>query len=599
METINHEIEAKNFDIINSKAADRAELRVAINNGDYNVIEKVLLSIIAKQPDSVQEKIELVDHSLTHGRQDKAFLYLQNVGIDTCERDPNVPVHVYESLLRIYLRLKNTQSAVNVARLFANDFGEMPRLAIMCLRAFDRGGDEPGFRAAYEAAFGVCQNDDAFLAEILFMLNSRSMSNRVVELMQGADIRKAGHFDLAFQYCRALSEIDPTGSETIKAAEIAHEIGGKQQKSARLLSKLYLSVNRNHDALDILGSSDLSDQPESVRAQHADALMANQQFAQAADIYLKLVEKNPNHGGWSRACASALLLAGDESAAKKLYAEDLQNRGLSEFANFQEALDAIGDNLDKAKIPAYRFDWAYEKLKSLGCAPQNRDAWEDQCKWVNLADHLTINWLEARREDADEILPLINGAREAKDLLMENKDKGVGAFIASAHIGALFAGPFALAKSGLNYRWVASTPMVSNAPGAEHLLSTFSKNKFALARKIFGAVKKGAIVSIAIDGNSGVETSSVPFMGETIRLSDFIPRAVFQTGANSFFPKVLWVDGRVTIDLVKLVMPSPEDTLEDFIETWFIDFTTQLTNVFRESPQNLRLTGGFWDEVTL
>jgi len=579
--------------------AARAHLHTAIMGSDYDAIERILLGIIAKNPERILEKIELVDHSLKYGKTEKAAQYFQRIEIATDKRDMAVPASVYIECLRLNLQFRNPQTAAAIAHLLMPDFENDARAVIIAMRAFDRANDHAGFSAAIDKALLLCKSEHDLLAELLGFLNNRAKSSKVVQQVKDLRLENTDHFEILFQYGRALAEIDPTAETTIEAVEQAHEAGGKPQKSARLLSKLYLSVNRNHDALEVLGGNDGDSQPESVQAQYADALMANGQYQEAATRYQKLVANNPHHGGWRRACISALLLGGDETAAKALYQSDLEGRNLSGYANFDAALDAIDRNLDAAKIPAYRFDWAYEKLKQLGCAPQDRAAWELECKWVNLADHLTLNWLEARVQDADEILPLISGATESRAMIQERIGDGVGAFIASAHVGGLFAGPFALAKSGLDYRWVASTPMVTDIPGAEFLLSTFSKSKMALARKIFSAVKRGAVVSVAIDGNSGIETSTVPFLGETIRLSDFIPRAVYQTGASSFFPKVLWKAGRVTIELVPLVMPSPDQTLEDFIQAWFDDFIEQLTNIFRDAPENLRMTGGFWDEVTL
>ena len=588
-----------NTDAPDTYEAARFRLHKAIINKDYAAIETVLLEIIKNNPDRILEKIELVDHSLIHGKQEKAAKYFQRIEIAMDTRDQTLPASVYTDMLRLNLQMKDNETAVAFAHLLMPDFDNDARTASMALRAFDRAGDEAGFAAAIDKALELCKGDHNSLAELLYFLNNRSKSNKVIRTLKDVDLEKVDHFELLFQYARALAEIDPTGADTINAVERAHEVGGKQQKSARLLSKLYLSVNRNRDALKVLGGKDIEAQPESIQAQYADALMANGQYQEAAVIYQRLVSNNPHHGGWRRACISALLLGGDEAGAKALYRDDLEGRNLSGYANFDAAIDAIDHNLDSAKIPAYRFDWAYEKLKQLGSAPKDRAAWELECKWVNLADHLTLNWLEARVQDADEILPLISGAAQARDMIQAKTGDGVGAFIASAHIGGLFAGPFALAKSGLDYRWVASTPMVTDIPGSEFLLSTFSKSKMALARKIFSAIKNGAVVSIAIDGNSGVETSTVEFLGETIRLSDFIPRAVYQTGASSFFPKVLWVAGRVSIELIPMVMPTPDDTLDEFITIWFADFVGHLVDVFKEAPENLRMTGGFWDEVTL
>jgi len=595
----NNKSASTDIDELDTYEIARVHLHNAIKASNYDTIEQVLLDIIKKDPRHIVEKIELVDHSLIHGQREKAEKYFKRIDVSTEFRDDALPSSVYIDLLRLNLMFRDNQAAAAIARLLAPDFAANARAASLALRAFDRAGDEAGFSGAVDKGLLLCKGESDKLAEILYFLNNRFMSNTVVQQVGEIDLKNATHAEILFQYGRALAEIDPTGAETIMTVEKAHEIGGQSQKSARLLSKLYLSVNRTAEALKVLGDLEGEDQPESVRAQYADALMANGKYSLAAAVYKKLVADNPRHGGWLRASISALLLSGDEAAAKAMYQADLKGRNLQGFSDFNVALAAIDHNLDSARIPVYRFDWAYKKLTRLGCAPEDRAAWEAECKWVNLADHLTLNWLEARVEDADEILPLISGAAESRAKIQDYIGDGVGAFIASAHVGGLFAGPFALAKSGLDYRWVASTPMVTDIPGSEFLLSTFSKSKSTLARKILVAVKRGAVVSIAIDGNSGIETSTVPFLGDTIRLSDFIPRAVYQSGANSFFPKVLWRGGRVNIELVRLVMPTPENTLDEFIEIWFEDFLQQLTNLFKEAPENLRMTGGFWDEVTL
>jgi len=577
----------------------RTYLLEAIKAADYPEIERILLHVIDKQPDRVQEKIELVDHSFNHGHDDKAVEYFKLIKGFISKRDSDVPASIYTSLIRINLRLKRYEAATKIASLFIPLFEKDSRMALFSMRAFNEVGDQEKLLVAARSVSFLCRDNYNYLAEMAFLLNNKSMAHMVIDFLEGVDVKTCSNFDLTLQYGRALARISPTSPKTIEILEEAHKLGGYQQKSATMLSKLYLKNAQNRLALEIFDSTGIEQQPESARAQYADALMANGKPKEASKLYFQLVQDNPNHDGWLRSCISAFLLAGEEETARKIYKDSINLNGLSAYSSFSEALAAIDGNLSAAKIPEFRFDWAYDKLKLLGCEPEDRSVWEEGCRWVNLADHLMLKWLEVRPQDADDLLSLISGAEECREILEYHTRSGMGAFIATAHVGGLFAGPLALAKSGLNYRWVASTPVVSDTPGAEFLLSTFSQNKLRLAKKIMGAVKRKAVVSIAIDGSKSVSAKSVPFLDDTILLSDFIPRAIFQTGARSFFPKVLWQDNKISIKLSPLPMPGPTDTLDDFISIWFDDFIKNLTEIFIESPQNLRMSGGFWNDVTL
>lgn len=581
----------------------RGDLAQAIKASNYPDIEKILKHLIKKRPDNIQAQIDLVDQSIAHGHMGKATAYYQNITLTPEHHDRSLPDAIYTSLIRVNLQLKDNKRAADFARMFMPAFAKNEKLALFAMRAFDRADELDNFILAAEAVAQLCTNNHNYLAEMAFSLNNRSFPRKVITLLKETPPEESGHFDLLLQYGRALLAVDPMSKRSAEVLEKAHEFGGQQVKSAVLLSKSYTKVSNHKRALAVLQSilqnGDYSAQLESFKAQYADALMACNQYKEAGEIYAVLVKDNPTHGGWRRACISALLLSGDTGSAKGLYREDLKNRDLSKYVTFGDALGAISQQLDTANIPTHRFDWAYEKLDALGCAPEQRDEWEDQCRWVNLADHLTLDWLEARTMDADEILPIIDGADTARDLLNQHTSPKMGAFIATAHVGGLFAGPFALARSGLKYRWVASTPVVSDVPGSEFLLSTFSQSKLGLAKKIFSALKTGAVVSIAIDGTSGAASKPVELFDGTIQLSDFIPRAIFQTGAKCFFPQVFWIDGRVNIKLVQMIEPKPNQTLEDFITLWFDDFIQKLQEIFLNNPNNLRMSGGFWNDVAL
>jgi hypothetical protein len=322
-------------------------------------------------------------------------------------------------------------------------------------------------------------------------------------------------------------------------------------------------------------------------------------YTEAVELYEELVAHNPGHRGWRRALVGTYVLAGNTKQADAAYLQDINARKVPASTTFQSSLEDIELNLSAAAIPAHRFEWAYQRLANLGHAPANREAWENECRWVNLADLATLNWLETRPSAVEKISEHFVGVDEGLHQLRFQIDKGFGCFLVTTHVGALFAGPLALARSGMDYRWIASTPVVPSVPGSENLLSTYSQNRLQLARSSYRAIRSGAVVSLAIDGAIASTSRSVPFAGDYILVSDFVPRAIYQTGAPSFFPMVAWQDQKVVFDLARLPMPEPTQTLEEFIEVWLAEFVKVLEQFFVRFPTNPRLSGGFWSHVRL
>lgn len=575
-------------------------LRPAILEKNYAEVDRILTHIVTVRPDRLQEQIERIDFALTAGAMDQAATYAGALQLTFDTYNSDIAVDQYAALMRINLRLNRLETAVQLARLFAPDFANNPTMAVLASRIFKRANETEEQIVAAVAIGRLSADAPERLAEAAFLLNTHGRASQVQEMLKELDIQATSDANLLLQYGRALMTY-PTNPRAREALERAHQLNPSHPQIRVLLSQACLRAGRTAQALEALNLEPLTfdAEPESVRSQAAQVFSAAGRHLDAADAYRTLVDANPGHTGWKRAYVSALVLGGAEAEAEAWYQEELETRIANGYASFADGLAEIEGRLEDAPIPAMRFDWAWQRLTALGCLPPDRAEWERRCRWVTLADHLTVDWLEARTAEADQIRQRMHGVEEAASRLAELGAGGRGIFLAAAHVGALFAGPLGLATSDLKFRWVASTPSVSTLPGSEQLISTFSQNRLRLAKNLLRAVRNGEVVSVALDGTEAAAARPVRFYGGTIMLSDFVPRVIHQSGALSFFPQVLWEGDQITVKLVDLPQPNQGEAQEAFIERWFGGFVETLADVFRHHPDNLRLSGGFWTEVRL
>ena len=474
------------------------------------------------------------------------------------------------------------------------------RAHVLLMRAHGKTGDGA---AALRLARKVAQLSDGapgVLAEALQVMTGQGHAKEATGLLAQVDLDSCQDVDLLLQAGRTLIHSSDTAPQVATLLARALDLRPEDDRVRRQLARAYLRLDQPKRALEILDyeAARFADAPEPAHALAAEILMANNRFLDAVSLLQKLVADNPGHSGWKRACVSGLLLSGDTAGAEALYAADLaaRPRNPRAYPDFVTALDDLDRQVDSARVPYARYEWAWQRLTALNVAPPDRAAWERRATWVHLADHLTLDWIEARPEDSGQIMDLMDGFEEANEVLHYHLSKGMGLFLASAHIGALFSSPLALAHTGADFRWVASTPVVANVPGAANLISTYAKSRLRLAKEIYRAVRAGCVVSLAADGKNAVTT---PFAGDEIHLSDFVPRTIHQLGTPCLFPKFSWVDRRISVEVIEMVAPQPSDSLEDFVEAWQADYARILTYCFQNNPDNMRLTGGFWDSVSL
>jgi thioredoxin-like negative regulator of GroEL len=575
-------------------------LRKARASQDKVAVDQILTTILSAQPDRLQEHIERVDNAVEMGDTAKAGVYLDALNAQFPDLTGQLGTRDAVLMLRSMLSLGHLERAVEMAdRLRAGN--QDARLGFIILKVYEEAGATDRILALAEDLYAQAGDRPDVRARLLSNLVDAGHTSKVFALL-GDDLELTpDNIDVVLQVSRAHLRARPTDPRGLELLEDAYAFTPDREDVRVALSKGYLQFGRAKDALDILDldPADPVTGKEGWRQHVAEVFMANNYFAQAGDVYRALARENPLHSGWRRAGIGALIQAGEQAKATAMYEEDRMRRRLSAHDRFEDRLHGLKDQLDQAPIPQVRFDWAYRKLQQLGAAPEDRQAWEDASRWVYLADILTIDWLETRTADADQLIDRIRDPEASLQPLRDCLDNGDGAFIAALHMGSMFAGPALMEAHGIDFRWLASTPAIATMPAGDKLLSTSSMSPVSIARSVFRAIRGGSAVTIAIDGGAPAVSRPISFLGDDILVTDMVPRTVLQTGARSFFPKMIWVGDELSLEFIELIPPAPDDTLEGYTSVWFRDFLECVGDMCIEAPDNMRLAGGFWTNLAL
>ena len=208
-----------------------------------------------------------------------------------------------------------------------------------------------------------------------------------------------------------------------------------------------------------------------------------------------------------------------------------------------------------------------------------------------------MDWLECKDEQRSEVIQYIQGVAPAKQILDEALKLQKGAFIATAHVGSLYAGPVAFHIAGIEAKWLASVPDVQTDLFYNRLISTSGASTHSIARKVMQSLKRNQVIAIAIDGNVSSNKVSRTLFDQEIQISDFIPKLAWKQGIPSFFPLVRWDKSGVSISLEALPVPGNGESLDAYTHNWCDAFMKKLESMFLNYPESLRGTGGFWTHI--
>ena len=367
----------------------------------------------------------------------------------------------------------------------------------------------------------------------------------------------------------------------------------------RTYGELLLIAGRNREAVDVLSrAAALAPKIANVQVLFSRALKQAHRYEEACAVMQVAVSIDPSPA-MRRLATAALLQAGDEGAAEKLYTTMIAERKARLKPTFAEEIEALKERAVAVKIPPQRLEWAWQiAARRLGHDPStDRADWELRAKWGHLMDQALMDWLECSTNSASEILHYFDDLEPASKVLLEAHAKGKGVLLASAHIGLMFAGPVALHAIGKPYRWVASTPRITTTTFANALISTSDLSEAQVARRVIDALKGGYGVTLAVDGAMSPSAPRIEWEGRSVTYSDFTSMLSFRLGTPTVFVSPYWHEGRIHFVANALPTARPEESPNEFTARWRAAFFDEVRDQFVRGPENLRLNGGIWRDV--
>jgi Flp pilus assembly protein TadD len=362
-----------------------------------------------------------------------------------------------------------------------------------------------------------------------------------------------------------------------------------------MLGEALLRLRRYSDALAPLAKAvEVQPKVPQARALYARALKQVGRHADAAREFRALLKLDPSAGRWQRYAAGALSQAGQHEEAASLFDAFVSDRAAKLPETFEEGLERLHERVDEVDIPQPRLDWAWSLRTSEELV--DRAEWERAAKWGHLADHYLLDWLECRGDRVHEAMMRLANLDSAERALGE-VDRSHGLILASAHIGAMFAGPLALELLGVRARWLASTPSVARTNYARSLISTSDQDEMQVAKSFMQSLRQGYAVVAAVDGAINLGAPRIPFEGQEITYSNFAARTAHRLRVPSMFCAPFWRDGRIDFVLERLPDAEEGEEEEAFGDRWREAFLRSLRRFLGGSPENLRLSGGIWRHI--
>lgn len=511
--------------------------------------------------------------------------------------------------LQVYLAARQIPAAVTLAQRAQPHWGQNARLCQTAMTALYRStGDAVAKDQAAEAAAQLMdhasretnadqQQNWMLAAAPVLVAHGQSHAVALAFLSVGAG--QSTDPKMLFELGRSIFLSTPGDASAAEYLNRCLEAEPDHKQARDLLARVALTHGQSARAVELLEAVPEENRSKVLRAQLARAYLANNAPTKAAATYAPLVEDDPDNMPLLRQYAGALLQTGETGSALEAYDQGLARRRARLSGSLVENIQALYQDPPKDAVPRHRMDWIYKILTAAGQAPADRQAWEDQLNILNRADHLLLDWIECKPEQREEFEILIGDQTQPRAALDEALAQGQGAFVVSAHLGLLFGGPLSLELAGYETAWIASVPKMGVGAADANLISTTTMDDAAIGRAVLKALRKGAVITIAIDGSANRQTVAYPLFDRQIKLSDFVPRLAYRRRVPTFFPRLPLVGAQLQATLIRMPDPAEGETVDEFTQRWMEKYLENIKRVFFEAPETLRGSGGFWTAITV
>ncbi len=378
--------------------------------------------------------------------------------------------------------------------------------------------------------------------------------------------------------------------DALTAAQSAARMAPDDLECRSNLGSVLLSLGRPADALQALADFKAPSGTDSRQLAQLDLLIARAQAAvgdanAAISSLQKVLQLAPDHDQATNVLAKLLIEQGRSADARPLLAKVRRKQLSSMPATLAEGLGQLAQRIRQLPAESPASLWAF------GLADQSRWNWEDwraAVAWSDAAWQLLLQWWKWQPEKRGEILDLI----EKTDLqpLLSASAAGRGCVLAGAHVGISPAGVCLLGSLGIPFK-VMGTADASSADEESDIVIPLRENMNSTVRDIVEHLEGGGAIGVACDDAIG-QTIEMPFLGQQVRLPQFIPKLVRRHAAASFWWQPLWRSEKIIVELEPLPQPSDSESDDAWAERWYEAYLARLAQVYRGDPRNVRLASG-------
>lgn len=562
---------------------------------DYVEAEAVLTELLVSAPHNIMLLRDAASLYIRLGNNVKAVGAIRQA----LATIPDPDTALVAQAIRTFLASNLVSDAAEIAAKHEALWEESNRLCHMALLALYRADDsrsDAAMRAA-KTLIKVAPKDLELVAVAVNVLLGKGEAQFSLNALNSAGATASNHPHAIFEQAKAMHMLEPNAEQINVLLNEVLRLDPNHFRSMDLLAKRHLAGGEADLALALLKKIPAKKRTASINMHLATALAESGQMGEASVMFRKLVDADPTNVPLRRKLTGALAKAGDLDAARQIYAKGTALRGSTLDANFGANVRRIETAAPDGSIPQHRLDWAYSVLEQNNAAPADRTEWEVALHRHKAIDELLVNWIECRSDDFDAIKPFLHVDASERQAVDDILAQGRGMFVASAHVGLLFAGPITLQSLGCPLAWLASVPDLDRGAVDRDLISTTTNDEQLLARSIIRSLNEGKVVTIAIDGAAAKQHSKFQLFGNQVGLSEFVPRLAYRKGTPTVFPTLEWRDGKVHASLSRLPDPNPGEDVDVFTKRWMQDFIQNLEQVFLKTPDNLRMSGGFWTNL--
>lgn len=496
--------------------------------------------------------------------------------------------------LQRLIQARQLDAAVTLAERLLPAIASDSRLALLILLAFERSGAPLRALEIIRSWSGIYPSREIAAIALRVACASGTIDDKMAvattALASGLETGIV-HTTLGLGHATRLQP-----DRAIHHLERAATFGPLSLRAASILGELLLGKGNARDALPHLRyAAGLAPQMPTVRVLLARAYRMLRDFEAAAEEFRKVSALAPESARWSRAAIAALSQSGHRDEANTLFKALSARREPQLPDDFATGLDQLWQQTDTAQIPQPRLDWAW-RLRDPRATVERPD-WERRARWGHLADRLILDWLECRYTRAAEVMANLANLDEFAEVTGRLHRRGRGLIIASAHVGAMYAGPMVLELVDYPSKWLASAANLPAAPYRASLISTSDQIESQVARQAMESLGRGDALAIMVDGAMSVAAPRIAFEGQSITYSAFAARIAHRYAAPSIFVVPQWRDGRIALLCRPLPSSDPGEAIEAYLPRWRGAYLAALREAIACEPENLRLGGGLWRHV--